>query len=74
MATILTLLLPFFGLIALGYGAGRLRFVTEDGLAGIDFFVFYCALPVLFFHMVATAPLSGRPRGSSRRRRARPRP
>lgn len=59
MATILTLMLPFAGLLALGYAAGRFRFINADGLAGIDFFVFYCAIPVLFFHMVSTASLDG---------------
>jgi malonate transporter len=59
MVEIISLLFPFFGLILIGYGAGRLRFVSADGLAGIDFLVFYIALPVLFFHLIASAPLTG---------------
>jgi predicted permease len=51
------ILLPFFLVILLGYGAGRLRFVREEGLAGLNLFVFKIALPVLFFHVIATTPM-----------------
>ena len=56
MSEIVTLLLPFFGLILLGYGAGYFRLVRAEALAGLEFFVFYCALPVLFFDLIATTP------------------
>ena len=56
MSEIVTLLLPFFGLILLGYGVGTFRLIGADALAGLEFFVFYCALPVLFFHLIATTP------------------
>ena len=58
MSTILRLIFPFFGLIFLGYGAGRLGRVTHDGLAGLNFFVSYLAMPALFFQLVAEAPPS----------------
>ena len=45
--------LPFFGLIALGYAAGRWRKVPAEGLAWINVFVFYFALPALFFQLIA---------------------
>ena len=57
MSDILRLILPFFGVLFLGYGAGRLRQVTEDGLAGLTFFVTYLAMPALFFQLVAETPL-----------------
>jgi malonate transporter len=57
MSDILRLILPFFGVLFLGYGAGRLRRVSEDGLAGLTFFVTYLAMPALFFRLVAEAPL-----------------
>jgi predicted permease len=47
--------LPFFGLVALGYGAGRWRTVPADGLSWINLFVFYLALPAWFFQLVAEA-------------------
>jgi predicted permease len=56
MSTIIRLILPFFGIIFLGYGAGRLGRVTSDGLAGLNFFVSYIAMPALFFQLVAVAP------------------
>ncbi len=58
MSDILRLILPFFGVLFLGYGAGRLRQVTEDGLAGLTFFITYLAMPALFFRLVAEAPLT----------------
>jgi malonate transporter len=58
MSEILRLILPFFGILFLGYGAGRMRRVSEDGLAGLTFFVTYLAMPALFFRLVAEAPLN----------------
>ncbi len=58
MSDILRLIIPFFGVLFLGYGAGRLRQVTEDGLAGLTFFITYLAMPALFFRLVAEAPLT----------------
>jgi predicted permease len=52
------ILLPFFVVILLGYGAGRLRLVREEGLAGLTTFVFRLALPVLFFRLIATTPIA----------------
>jgi len=49
MNEIVSILLPFFGLIALGYGAGKWRKTPAEGLAWLNFFVFYLALPALFF-------------------------
>lgn len=44
--------LPFFGLIALGYGAGRWRKTPAEGLAWLNLFVFYFALPAWFFQLI----------------------
>lgn len=56
MSEIAGLVLPFFGLIALGYGAGRFRYVTADSLGGLNFLVCYLALPALFFHSIGAMP------------------
>jgi predicted permease len=61
MIQILALLVPFFGTIALGYGAGHFRFVREDGLAGLEFVAFSVALPALFFHLITTTPAGDAP-------------
>jgi hypothetical protein len=53
MTEIVTITLPFFGLILLGYGSGRRGFVSPSGLTGLDFFTAYLALPALFFRLVA---------------------
>jgi malonate transporter and related proteins len=57
MSEIVTITLPFFGLIALGYAAGRWRKTPEEGLAWLNFFVFYLALPALFFQLIAETPI-----------------
>lgn len=57
----LNVLLPFFGLIAVGFAAGRFRLVTPISLAGLESFAAWVALPVLYFHLIATAPAGSIP-------------
>lgn len=45
--------LPFFGLIAVGYGAGRTRFFTQEATAYLTKFVFYFALSAMLFQFAA---------------------
>jgi predicted permease len=56
MNQLLTLLIPFFGVIVIGYGVGYFRFVPGEGVASLEFFVFKVALPALLFHLIATTP------------------
>lgn len=56
MAQVLSLALPFFGLIFLGFLCGKVRKLPEDGLAWMNFFVVYVSLPCLFFRLIATTP------------------
>ena len=58
MIEIVAIILPFFGLIGLGYGAGRLLDIPREGAAALDAFVIYLAMPVLFFQAVANCPFS----------------
>lgn len=58
MNQIAGLIVPFFGLILLGYGAGRLDLVKSGGEAALSFFVLYLAMPALFFQLLAGASLS----------------
>jgi predicted permease len=51
------LLAPFFGLIGLGFLCGKLVKQPESGLAWMQFFVIYVALPCLFFRLIADKPL-----------------
>lgn len=57
MGEVISLALPFFGLIFLGYGAGKIGNLPEEGLAWLNFFVVYCALPALFFKLLSETPI-----------------
>jgi malonate transporter len=57
MANILALVAPFFGLIFLGFFSGRVAKLSEDGLAWLNFFIIYLALPALFFDLLSSTPL-----------------
>lgn len=49
--------LPFFALIAVGYGAGRTRFFTPEATAYLTKFVFYFALSAMLFGFAANLQL-----------------
>lgn len=57
MADILNVALPFFGLILLGALAPRIWRLEEGGLAWLNVFVVYFALPAMIFLVVAATPL-----------------
>ena len=50
--------LPFFAVIALGYGAGRTRFFPEEATAYLTKFVFYFALSAMIFQFTATLQIA----------------
>ncbi len=52
MNAILTTILPVFGLIALGYLAARLRYITSTAAQGLTQFVFNMAIPALLFRTI----------------------
>jgi malonate transporter and related proteins len=56
MIDVLNLALPYFGLIFLGYAAAKWRSIPDTGLAWMDFFVLYLALPALFYRILARTP------------------
>ncbi|MDB5512024.1 MAG: malonate transporter [Enterovirga sp.] len=51
------LLFPFFGVIALGFGFARIAKVPEGGLAWMQLFLIYVALPCLFFRLIGDKPI-----------------
>jgi malonate transporter and related proteins len=57
MLEVINLALPFFGLIFLGLGCGKFKAIPDAGLAWMDFFILYVALPALFYRIVAQTPL-----------------
>ncbi len=57
MIDVLNLALPYFGLIFLGFACGKIQRIPDTGLAWMNFFIIYVALPCLFYRIVATTPL-----------------
>ncbi|HEX2257425.1 MAG TPA: AEC family transporter [Afifellaceae bacterium] len=57
MANVAGLALPFFGLIFLGYAAGRIWRRAESELGWLNIFVLYFALPALFFQLISRTPI-----------------
>ena len=57
MADIIALLLPFFGLILIGYVAARLTRQPAEALGWMNTFIIYAALPALFFRLVSRTPI-----------------
>ena len=57
MSQILGMALPFFGLIILGFAAAKLKKLSVDGLAWMNFFIVYIALPALFFNLLSRTPV-----------------
>jgi len=48
--------MPFFGLIFLGYVGGKIIRKPADGLAWLNIFIVYFALPALFFQLLSETP------------------
>lgn len=57
MAEIAGLLLPFFGLIFIGYIAARITKQPAEALGWLNTFIIYAALPALFFKLVSKTPV-----------------
>ncbi len=57
MADIVALLLPFFGLILIGYLAARVTHQPAEALGWMNTFIIYAALPALFFKLVSRTPI-----------------
>ncbi|MVA97815.1 AEC family transporter [Nitratireductor sp. CAU 1489] len=57
MADIFGLVLPFFGLIFLGYFVARVVRQPLDALGWMNIFIIYVALPALFFQLLSRTPI-----------------
>jgi len=64
MSNVVGLALPFFGLIFLGFVAGRIWREEEKALAWLNIFVIYFALPALFFQLISRTPVEQLANGS----------
>ncbi len=57
MLAVVELVLPLFGLIFLGYVSGKLARIPFEGLAWMNFFIIYVALPALFYKLLSNTPV-----------------
>jgi predicted permease len=58
MAEVSGLVLPFFGMILIGYVAARITKQPETALGWFNTFIIYIALPALFFKLLADTPVA----------------
>lgn len=56
--------MPFFGIILIGFLSGKLARLPRNGLAWLDFYLIYIALPALFFDILSKTPIEELMRGS----------
>lgn len=57
MQDVISLAFPFFGLIFLGFAAGKIKDIPPSGMAWMNFFIIYVALPALFFRLLSETPV-----------------
>lgn len=57
MSSVVGLVLPFFGMIFLGYVVARITRQPLEALGWMNTFVIYVALPALFFQLLAKTPI-----------------
>lgn len=57
MNTVINLILPFFGLILIGFLAGKFLSKDSSGIEWFNTFVVYFALPPLIYQNIASAPI-----------------
>ena len=56
MSSVVSLALPYFGMIFIGFFCGKLMKIDEDGLKWMSFYLIYVALPCLFYRLIAPTP------------------
>jgi hypothetical protein len=57
VANVIGLVLPFFGLILLGFVTARITRQPLDALGWMNTFIIYVALPALFFNLLSRTPV-----------------
>ena len=57
MYDVLSLILPLFGLIVIGFAAARITGQPLEALGWLNTFIVYVALPALFFRLLARTPV-----------------
>lgn len=54
----LSVIIPFFALVLIGYVAARTRFIPVESVPGLNTFVLYFALPAVLFQLAARTPVA----------------
>lgn len=54
MLSVIAIVTPLFGLVAVGYAIARFKLIPQAGMDGLAAFVFTIAMPLLLFRTVAT--------------------
>lgn len=57
MDAVITVVIPIFGIIAAGYVAGRLKWLGPASSEALNGFVYYVALPALFYVGMSRSPI-----------------
>ena len=57
MLAVIQLVLPLFAIILLGFVAGKLARLPIEGLAWMNFYIIYAALPALFYKLLSSTPV-----------------
>ena len=58
MSTILSVTIPFFAVVMLGYLAGQRRLLPEQAIPGLNAYVLFFALPCMLFRLGASMPFA----------------
>src|SRR6185437_2824534 len=53
MTAILDIIVPVFGMVAVGWGIGRTSLLTREGLRGLTNVTFYALFPALLFRSMS---------------------
>jgi malonate transporter and related proteins len=61
MNAVLSTVVPVFGLITIGFLAGRTRYLSEAAIKGLPEFVFRIAMPVMLFRTIGTSQVPEAP-------------
>ena len=58
-SAVVAIVVPIFGVVIVGYLAGRFRVLDRRAVHGLSLYVFNLAIPILLFRMLATTDLPG---------------
>jgi predicted permease len=58
MLAVIELVVPLFAIILLGFVSGKLARLPIEGLAWMNFYIIYIALPALFYQLLSRTPVS----------------